>query len=73
MMILQWKFIKLELKKGESNKEPGTIIAVDKTGIKVSTGKDILVIEKLQFPNSKQLFVEQFINGNSVEIGKVLK
>lgn len=61
------------VEKGDSNKEPGTIIAVDKTGIKVSTGKDILVIEKLQFPNSKQLFVEQFINGNSVEIGKVLK
>ncbi|EHK2364115.1 MAG: methionyl-tRNA formyltransferase [Clostridium perfringens] len=61
------------VEKGDSNKEPGTIISVDKTGIKVSTGKDILVIEKLQFPNSKQLFVEQFINGNSVEIGKVLK
>lgn len=61
------------VEKDDSNKEPGTIIAVDKTGIKVATGKDILVIEKLQFPNSKQLFVEQFINGNSVEIGKVLK
>ena len=59
--------------KGDSNKEPGTIIAVDKTGIKVSTGKDILVIEKLQFPKSKQLFVEQFINGNTIEVGKVLK
>lgn len=61
------------VEKGESSKAPGTIISVDKTGIKVATGKDILVIEKLQFPNSKQLFVEQFINGNSVEIGKVLK
>ncbi|HHD2751549.1 TPA: methionyl-tRNA formyltransferase [Clostridium perfringens] len=67
------KVYQTRVEKGDSNKEPGTIIAVDKTGIKVATGKDILVIEKLQFPNSKQLFVEQFINGNSVEIGKVLK
>lgn len=70
---LTMKVHQTRVEKGDSNKEPGTIIAVDKTGIKVSTGKDILVIEKLQFPNSKQLFVEQFINGNSVEIGKVLK
>ncbi|EGT3614674.1 methionyl-tRNA formyltransferase [Clostridium perfringens] len=67
------KVYQTRVEKGDSNKEPGTIISVDKTGIKVATGKDVLVIEKLQFPNSKQLFVEQFINGNSVEIGKVLK
>ena len=67
------KVYQTRVEKGNTNKEPGTIIAVDKTGIKVSTGKDILVIEKLQFPNSKQLFVEQFINGNTIEVGKVLK
>lgn len=67
------KVYQTRVEKGNTNKEPGTIIAVDKTGIKVAAGKDILVIEKLQFPNSKQLFVEQFINGNTIEVGKVLK
>lgn len=67
------KVYQTRVEKGDSNKDAGTILSVDKTGIKVSTGKDILVIEKLQFPNSKQLFVEQFINGNSLELGTVLK
>lgn len=67
------KIYETRVEKGNSNKEAGTILSVDKTGIKVSTGKDILVIEKLQFPNSKQLYVEQFINGNKIEIGKTLK
>lgn len=67
------KIYETRVEKGNTDKEPGTIIAVDKSGIKVATGEDILVIEKLQFPNSKQLYVEQFINGKKVDIGKVLK
>lgn len=55
-----------------SDKIPGTVLAVDKKGIEVSTGEGVLLIEKLQFPNGKPLMVEQFINGNTIEVGKVL-
>lgn len=70
---LTMKIYKSHVENIDSNKEPGTILSVDKKGIKVSTKEGILVIEKLQFPNGKPLLVEQFINGNKVDIGIVLK
>ena len=51
----------------ESTREIGTVIKVDKNGIEVSTGKGILVIEKVQFPNGKPLTVAQYLNGNKIE------
>ncbi|MBS5883408.1 MAG: methionyl-tRNA formyltransferase [Clostridium sp.] len=53
-----------------SNKEPGTIINVSKEGMKVSTGSGVLLIKKIQFPNGKPLTIEQYINGNELEINK---
>lgn len=55
-----------------SNKEPGTIINVSKEGMKVSTGSGVLLIKKIQFPNGKPLTIEQYINGNELEINKKL-
>ena len=55
-----------------SNKEPGTIIGVDKNGIKVSTLDGILLIKKIQFPNGKPLTIEQYINGNDININEKL-
>lgn len=55
-----------------SNKEPGTIISVDKNGIKVSTLDGILLIKKIQFPNGKPLTIEQYINGNDININEKL-
>jgi len=51
----------------ESNKEPGTIIKVDKEGIRVSCLDGVLLIEKVQFPNGKPLTVEQYINGKPIK------
>ena len=51
------------------DKEPGTIIEVSKKGIKVATGNGVLVIKKLQMPNSKALMVQDFLNGNKIEVG----
>jgi len=56
----------------DSNKTPGTILEVSKKGIKVSTGKGTILIKKVQFPNGKPLTIEQYINGNSIEVGTVL-
>ena len=55
-----------------SNKEPGSIISVDKNGIKVSTLDGILLIKKIQFPNGKPLTIEQYINGNDININEKL-
>lgn len=70
---LVMKIYKTHVENVTSNKEPGTILSVDKNGIKVSTGEGVLIIEKIQFPNGKPLLVEQFINGHSIEVGKILK
>lgn len=56
-----------------SKKEPGTILNVSKQGIEVSTGDGVLLIKVVQFPNGKPLPVEQYINGNSIEEGIILK
>ena len=53
----------------DSNKEAGTVLSVDKTGMKVSCGNGILLVKKVQFPNGKPLTIEQYINGNSIEEG----
>ncbi|EOR27439.1 methionyl-tRNA formyltransferase [Clostridium sartagoforme AAU1] len=55
-----------------SNKEPGTIINVSKEGMKVSTNLGVLLIKKIQFPNGKPLTIEQYTNGNGLEINKKL-
>ena len=47
----------------QSDKDPGTIIRVDKEGVKVSCLEGILLIEIVQFPNGKPLTIEQYING----------
>ena len=53
----------------DSNKEAGTVLSVDKTGMKISCGNGILLVKKVQFPNGKPLTIEQYINGNSIEEG----
>lgn len=42
---------------------PGTVIAVDKNGIDVNTGQQILRITQLQLPGGKPLAVRDYVNG----------
>ena len=55
-----------------SSKEPGTIISVNKNGMKVNTADGVILIKKIQFPNGKPLTIEQYINGKEIEIGTKL-
>lgn len=66
------KVYESDFESSKSTKEPGVILKADKKGIVVSTKEGNLIIKKLQFPNGKPLMVEQFINGNDIEIGKKL-
>ena len=63
------KIYESEVLADSSNKEAGTIIEVSKKGMKVSCGKGILLVKKIQFPNGKPLTIEQYINGKDIEVG----
>lgn len=66
------KIYESEVLLGDFNKEPGSIIKVSKEGMKVATGSGVLLVKKVQFPNGKPLTIEQYINGNKIEVGKKL-
>lgn len=61
------KIYETEVLYESSNKEPGTILNVDKNGIKVACKEGCLLIKKVQFPNGKPLTIEQYINGHKIE------
>lgn len=63
------KIYESEVLAENSGKEPGTILSVNKSGIKVSCKEGILLIKKVQFPNGKPLTIEQYINGKDIEVG----
>lgn len=66
------KIFESEVLNKNSNLENGRIINVSKKGIEISTEDGVLLIKKVQFPNSKPLMVEQYINGHDVKDGIIL-
>jgi len=56
-----------------STKKIGSIIEVSKEGLKISTGSGVLLIEEIQFPGKKPLKVKDYIIGNKIDEGVVLK
>ncbi|MBX4259092.1 methionyl-tRNA formyltransferase [Clostridium estertheticum] len=56
-----------------SSKQAGCIIDVSKEGLKVSTGSGVLLIEEIQFPGKKPLKVKDYIIGNKIDVGMILK
>ncbi len=55
-----------------SEKKAGTILKVDKEGIRVSTNDNVLLIKEIQMPGKKRVLVEEYIKGNSIEINEIL-
>lgn len=55
-----------------SDKPCGTILKVDKDGIRVSTKEKVLLIEEIQMPNKKRVAVAEYIKGNTIEENKIL-
>ncbi len=53
--------------------EPGTVLAVDKEGIRVACGEGILLVTHLQCPGGKPLAVAQFIQGHEIQAGEVFR
>lgn len=51
----------------------GTIVEVSKKGINVAVGDGQIIVEKLQFPGKKVLTVAQYLAGNDIVEGQILK
>jgi methionyl-tRNA formyltransferase len=54
---------------GTSPAAPGTILAVDREGIRVACGEGILLVTNLQCPGGRPLSVAQYIQGHEVTTG----
>ncbi|MGL5331003.1 MAG: methionyl-tRNA formyltransferase [Peptostreptococcaceae bacterium] len=66
------KVWKTEVLAETSDKAPGTILSVDKNGIKVSTKENVLLIKEIQMPGKKRVLVSEYIKGNSIENNEIL-
>ena len=67
------KIKEVELVDGNSEKKPGTIIKADKDGIDVAAKSGVIRIKVLQMPGKRAMKVDDFLRGNSLEIGEVLE
>ena len=52
---------------------PGEIVKVSDEGVFVSTGDKTLLIKELQFPNKKKMSVMDYLRGNEIDKGIILK
>ena len=57
----------------ETDAAPGTILAADKKGLKVACGEGILLITELQMPRKRAMTAEDYLKGNKIETGIILK
>jgi methionyl-tRNA formyltransferase len=67
------KIYKSKVLNEECSKAIGTIIEVSKEGLRVSTGSGVLLVEEIQFPGKKTIKIRDYIVGNSIDEGTVLK
>lgn len=53
--------------------QPGEILKVSKEGVYIQAAESILLVEELQFPNKRRMTVADYIAGNDILTGKILK
>lgn len=66
------KIWKTEVLSERSDKTPGTILKVDKDGIRISTEDNIILVKEIQMPGKKRVLVSEYIKGNTIESGAIL-
>lgn len=67
------KIHKVEYEDSQEEAEIGEIIKVSKDGVYVKVKNGIVIIKELQFPGKKRLSVRDYLAGNKIEEGIVLK
>ena len=56
-----------------TGKEPGTIIEVSARGIKIACGDGALLVSEIQIPGKKRVAVPEYLKGNQIKEGIILK
>ena len=56
-----------------TGKEPGTIIEVSARGIKIVCGDGALLVSEIQIPGKKRVAVSEYLKGNQIKEGIILK
>lgn len=56
-----------------TRKEPGTIIEVSARGIKIACGDGALLVSEIQIPGKKRIAVSEYLKGNQIKEGIILK
>lgn len=68
------KIWKIEISEEVSKQVPGYIIeANDKKGLKIATRDKVIIVKEIQGENAKKMSINDFLRGNKLEIGKILK
>ena len=58
----------------EALKKPGTVLVSNsKEGLLVATGEKWIRIREIQAPNAKRMNILDYLRGNSIEVGSLLK
>lgn len=68
-----FKIYKADLTDKKNMEPAGTIVEASDEGIFVNTSDKTLIIKELQFPNKKRVKVEDYLRGNTIEVGTLLK
>ena len=74
-MLKIWKADVLsdeELPKEKKQKQPGTIVSVEKDGFGILTGDGILFVKELQLEGKRKMLTEEFLRGFQMEEGTIL-
>ena len=66
------KVWKTEVLNETSDKESGTILKVDKDGIRVSTKDNVVLVKEIQMPGKKRVLVSEYIKGNNINTNTIL-
>lgn len=53
--------------------QPGTVMSADETGLKVACGGRALMVTEIQVPGKKRVKVGDYLKGNRIEAGTVLR
>ena len=69
-MIKLWK---AEVPGMRTDEADGSILSVTSDGIDVAAGGSVLRITEIQVPGKKRVAVREYLKGNSIEIGTVLR
>lgn len=65
-----WKAAPAE---GDSGADAGTVVKTDEEGIYISAGGGLLKVTEIQMPGKKRVAAAEYLKGNSIEIGTVLR